>query len=230
MSNDLVLVGYAHTGVVRQSFMESLVTTRVVDAGAHIIGHTAAGGPYIAQNRNVIVRRFLAETPAEWLWMLDTDIIFAPNTLPVLLSAARPASNPIVTGLYFVRLREGLVSTWKRRVGDDEWVAVTDWDGTLVDLTFCGAGCLLIHRSVLEKMDDPTDPWCWFGHDVMVPTGGPAERMSEDYTFCARARAAGFVITGVPIGLGHDKGGVILDYDLYEKERSEHALDQDGPR
>ena len=52
----------------------------------------------------------------------------------------------------------------------------------------CGMACTLIHREVLRAVEDANgdDPWTWFGHDLVNGL-----RLSEDYTFCRRARAAG---------------------------------------
>jgi hypothetical protein len=221
--SDQVVIGYAHDGSVKQPFMECVLATQMTDAGRRLQGTCSATGPYIAQNRNVVAQRFLAQTTADWLWFLDTDIIFAPETMEWLLKAASWPERPIVAGLYFVRLKEGIVSTWTHHRNGDDWVRVEVFTEQLEQLTFCGMGCTMIHRHVLEKMLekddlDHGDPWPWFGHDIMHPPTG-AERMSEDYVFCQRARDAGFTIWGVPIGLGHIKGQ-ILDFDQYMKERS----------
>jgi hypothetical protein len=215
---DRVAIGYAHNGMLHQPFVECLLACQTIDAGNHLEGTISASGPYIAQNRNLIVRRFLDESRSDWLWFLDYDIIFAPETLPVLLSAAHATTTPIVGGLYFGRFKEGIRSMWMHEKDGNEFTPVEYFTDQLTELTFIGMGCTMIHRSVFEKLDND-DPWPWFDHDVMITPDGP-ERMSEDYVFCDRARKAGFTIWGVPIGLGHIKG-TIIDYDAYMAERGE---------
>ncbi len=79
--------------------------------------------------------------------------------------------------------------------------------GSLVEADVVGAGCLLIHRSVLEKMAyehpnpvHPNHPWFDWRVDVpptklpdgtmVFPDGVPS--MSEDFVFNLRARQLGF--------------------------------------
>lgn len=216
-SEDRVAIGYCHNGMVHQPFMECVLATQTIDGGRHLEGTISASGPYIAQNRNLVVRRFLNESSSDWLWFLDYDIIFAPETLAWLLKAADPVSHPIVSGLYFGRFKEGIRSMWMHERAGNEFTPVEFFRGDLEPLTFTGMGCALIHRSVFEKLDND-DPWPWFDHDLMVTPDGP-ERMSEDYVFCRRARDAGFTIWGLPIGLGHIKGAT-LDYDAYMADQN----------
>jgi hypothetical protein len=62
------------------------------------------------------------------------------------------------------------------------------------EIDACGTGCVLIHRSVLEKMREIADPhqgtdWCWFWDG---PLNG--EWISEDLLFSRRVRQLGFPI------------------------------------
>jgi hypothetical protein len=217
-----VAIGYCHNGMVHQPWMECVLATQT--AHPHLVeGTISASGAYIAQNRNRVVQRFLDEAQSQYLWFLDYDIIFAPETLPWLLKAANENGPGMYAALYFVSLRGGLRATWLK----EDWTPVDVFTETLTPLGFVAMGCTLIHREILAATKNEEDPWPWFGHDIMdTPTG--LERMSEDYGFCQRARDKGYRIWGVPIGLGHIKTQV-LDFDLYMKEK-QHALGQDGAR
>jgi hypothetical protein len=64
----------------------------------------------------------------------------------------------------------------------------------LFQIDACGTGCVLIHRSVLEKMREYADPnqgtdWCWFWDG---PING--NWISEDLLFSRRIRQLGFPI------------------------------------
>lgn len=219
--NDRVAIGYAHNGMVHQPWMECVLAVQTVDAGRHLEGTISAAGPYIAQNRNLIVKRFLLESEADWLWFLDYDIIFAPETLGVLLSAAHPTAMPIVGGLYFGRFAEGIRSMWREEKDGNRLSPVEIFTDKLTPLSAIGMGCTMIHRRVFQAMlADNDDPWPWFRHSI-TPEGD--ERNSEDYHFCQEARKLGFSIWGVPIGLGHIKG-TILDFDAYMKENADAHL------
>lgn len=217
MNNDRVAIGYAHNGMVHQPWMECVLACQTVDGGRHLEGTISAAGPYIAQNRNLVVKRFLLESDAGWLWFLDYDIIFAPETLPVLLSAAHPTAAPIVGGLYFGRFAEGIRSMWMQETEQSRLTPVGSFTNELTPLSALGMGCTMIHRRVFQTMlEGNDDPWPWFRHSV-TPEGD--ERNSEDYHFCQEARRLGHAIFGVPIGLGHIKSQ-ILDYDAYVAGRA----------
>jgi hypothetical protein len=126
-STDRVVVGYCKPGTVHAAFHESLLNLMVYDAATdrRII---AGGGRIAVQSsanisgaRNQIVKQFLDESDADWLWMLDTDMTFAPETLERLLEHADVEKAPIVGGLCF-----GI---------DDGWLFPT-----LYDLADMGSG------------------------------------------------------------------------------------------
>jgi Glycosyl transferase family 2 len=225
MGRDSVVIGYAHNGMVHQPWMECVLATQTAHPDL-IEGTISAAGAYIAQNRNQVVRKFLDNATSDWLWFLDYDIIFSPETLPWLLKAGAEKGPGVYAALYFVRLKEGIRSTWLADRGGNPWTPVEFFGDRLEELTFCSMGATLIHRRVLLDTINEDDPWPWFGHDIMeTPTGW--ERMSEDYVFCHRARAAGHNIWGVPVGCGHIKTQ-ILDFDAYLEERRTHALGEAG--
>jgi len=63
-------------------------------------------GPRIAAARNRVVEQWLTDPASTWLWMLDTDMTFTPDTLDRLLDAADPVERPIVGGLCFAGGRD----------------------------------------------------------------------------------------------------------------------------
>jgi GT2 family glycosyltransferase len=133
----------------------------------------------------------------EWLFFIDDDVIMPPGTFAKLASH----NLDIVSGLY-----------WKR------WEPIEPamrWDdgkehrfrmGDLVEVDFAGAGCLLIRRNVLEKMEYP-----WFEWATSRPDLPQRERDSDDYFFCRKARKAGFKVhvdTGVRcLHVGYGRAG-----------------------
>jgi hypothetical protein len=65
---------------------------------------TGAGG--ISSSRNKVARDFLDNTAGEWLWFVDSDMGFAPDTLNRLVESADPAARPVMGGLCFAGLRD----------------------------------------------------------------------------------------------------------------------------
>lgn len=201
-----VLLGYIHGGTVRAEFMRSVLAAVTGPDACPLIGGVSdcSAGPLIAMARNILCRQFLAGS-MEWLWCVDTDIVFAPGTLPALAAAADAAERPVMSGLYWVAAREQQVpAAYHAHAADGDgeltFSPFKDWpDGTLLKVHAAGAGCLLIHRGVLEKIQaDAGGAEVWFRESMHG-----SRHIGEDLSFCIRAAAAGFglyVHTGVQVG------------------------------
>lgn len=144
---------------------------------------TVAGMPYDhARNsgcESALARGF------EWLFFLDDDVVAPPDSIAILLSNRLP----IVSGVYY-RRHEPVVPVALMNVqGGGRMWANAPAPGQLVKVDYVGAGCLLIHRSVLEKVKEPWFEWTSDRKDLPEQ-----QRMSEDFSFCEKARAAGFEV------------------------------------
>lgn len=209
-----VTVAYLHANDTAHSWHESLVKLVAYDLGHErrvIRGGWLAVkcGVRLDLGRNKAIARFLTDFKSEWLFWVDTDMGFEPDTIDRLVAAADPVLRPIVGGLCFANLETdpdgfGGYQAYPRPTLFD-WVTDTR-DGrqafqgrvqypvnTLVKVAGTGAACLLVHRSVLETLAEQAGP-TW--HDLI--TGDVP--ISEDLSFCVRAGAAGvpiFVHTGI---------------------------------
>lgn len=202
-----VLLGFCHTGFVYTPFMMSVIAIREYELSqppSRLGSYWAQQGCIIADSRNDVVRKFL-ETEYEWLWMLDPDVQFPPDTLRKMLAAADPKDAPIIASPYWNQYEDGqryvvwIVRTEKGM----QPVARLPEGEVLVQVDGCGMGCTLIHRGVLEALQEAhrDDPWTWFGHDI-VYHGDVPHRAGEDVTFCLRAKELGFTTygyTGAPV-------------------------------
>ena len=217
-----VVLSYIHPGDVSGAFMEAVLN--VVDhdaAGPRHIGRRISlrSGPRIASARNSLVRTFLT-TDAEWLWMLDTDMVFQPHTLDRLLDAANAKRRPIMGALCFGGARGGVVypTIYRLRQPDEDHgpvECIRDYPpDTILQVDATGCACLLVHRSVLERIagaarPDGTlcfpEPAPWFSESVYRQ-----HEFGEDWSFCLRAAQLGIPVhvhTGIRIG--HIKPAVV---------------------
>lgn len=153
-----------------------------------------AGMPFDhARNTSVAVALHHGFT---WLFFIDDDVIVPPNAFTAL--AAHRLD--IVSGLYVrrsppvglpVMLRETIQEVSGKPVRAAQHI--TDFTpGSLIEADLVGAGCLLIHRRVLERLWAPLEGrlFRWMMEDH-VPEG---QRCSEDFWFNREARKAGFRI------------------------------------
>jgi hypothetical protein len=198
----VIALGYIHGGWPRAEFMESVdrVLTTERSPIARVV--TASAGPLIAMARNMLVGQFL-EGDAEWLMCVDTDIVFNPDAISRLRSVADESLRPVVSGLYYVINNDDQVPAMYAagsRDGNLYFQAFKEWpEDSLLEVDAVGAGFMLVHRSVFEKIRaDHDGDQCWFRECVLNQ-----RPIGEDLSFCIRVAGAGFPVyvhTGVQAG------------------------------
>jgi GT2 family glycosyltransferase len=204
------VIAYVRPDYVRGEFMESMLALQrasktVVDNFIYI-----RSGPNIAGPRNEAVARFLTEYRAPWLLMVDTDMVFTPDTLDRLVAAADPKERPIMGGLCYAETNDGEIRPTLYELAPDQSgdgsIAFAWYDVWPENAPFhvgaTGTACLLVHRTVFERVASGFGKvdrvWPWFRES----TNG-RRRLGEDLTFCIRAGLAGipiYVHTGVQVG------------------------------
>lgn len=203
-----VQLAYLHGGTVSHSFHASLVgtlasrSTALSNGGGAITMSSGSGD--LAWHRNRVVQVFLERGDAEWLWFVDTDMGWAPDAVDRLLAAADPEQRPVVGALCFSSravASDGLGGERRRpvptifaicenRAGTKGFVAVDQYPrDSVIQVGATGTGFLLIHRSVLEKVEAEHGPE-WFTH-ARFPGG---QWLGEDLAFMAKLG-----ILGVPV-------------------------------
>ena len=145
------------------------------------------GRPY-DHGRNHMCQQMLDHN-FDHLFMLDSDVIPPPDAILRLLSH----NQPIISGVYHRRsFPHGLPVMCRGGKFLESYPA-----NAVIEVEVVGAGCLLIHRSVLEKLPaiDPARGRHWFDWRVdmahMLP---PGEGMSEQFSFNLHARRHGYKI------------------------------------
>jgi len=215
-TSEAVVVALVHDSKVSYSWHHSMMQLLAWDFAnkgrVHSGGYISIkyGTDGLIEGRNKAVREFLAEKKADWLWWVDTDAGFEPDVVDRLIAAADPVERPIVGGLAFSQ-REleldgmgghvtGPVPTiyrWAQHKGQQGFAVM--WDYPIDEPVRChgtGSHCLLIHRSVLERIGKRFGP-VWYDRVLNTSTGQP---ISEDLSLCIRAGALDipiFVHTGV---------------------------------
>lgn len=172
------------------------------------------GMPY-DMGRNMGCRTAL-DLGVEWIFFLDSDVILPRDSLLRLISHQKP----IMSGVYHRRSPpEGVPVMLKMAPGPDGKPMMQWLNGyppnQIIEVDLVGTGCLLIHRSVLERVPPqrPTEGKLWFDWRVDCKGIKPEhECLSEDFTFCLAAKRCGYQIlvdTGV-IGrhVGYGEAGL----------------------
>lgn len=190
-------------------------------------------GPRIAAGRNELVRAFLAHPKRpEWLFMVDSDMVFPPTLVEDLVSVAHPTIAPIVGALCFAGGRSGQVRpTIGILTSNDPIEFDIVWDypqDSMIKVDWTGAAALLIHRSVLEDLERRYEGRAhkWFAESEFGE-----KDYGEDVTFCLRVRQAGYPVhvhTGIKVG--HMKMQVIDEETYLTYRRGITALGEDNWR
>jgi hypothetical protein len=231
-----VAVGFLDPGQWSHCFGQSLInlylgdafgSQRLVPHGKQLRNFCSTGG--LVAGRNEIARQFLDLTECEWLFMVDSDMGFAPDTVDRLIASADRYQRPVMGGLCFGQQRVEATELHAQRfqivptlyafeeqpdkVG---FRVIPDYArGEVVQVSGTGAACLLVHRRALFNVREKYGPE-WFT-PVTHPTGPTT--FSEDLSFCIRLAGADIpVYVDTSVKTVHDKGGVFLDEEEFDRQ------------
>ena len=174
--------------------------------------------------RNTLTESFL-RTSTEWLFWMDSDMTFPPDTLVKLFDAVEAKDAKLSTGVYYQRRGMNYPCIWSRGEKTEGGEVTGEGDsrskynqylGSFAiihpdkkepfEVHAAGFGCVLSHRSVYEMLDKP-----WFKF--------VDKTCSEDFYFFVNAKQLGFKLWAVPdIELGHiGEAPVITKKDFFQK-------------
>lgn len=238
-----VVVGVPHVGDLPGYFVDSLCEVLASPPHHFVLQRVERRPTDVA--RNEIARSFLAIPGATHLFFMDSDMAFPREAVTRLLSRGLP----IVSGLYVARTELPVPHVYHYdHLGDDgghwyrtdvqalaRWMArhpeshamskaavYADTPDSLVECDAVGAGCLLIAREVLERMEPP-----WFKFDTASGYGG------EDFWFCRKAKELGYpIVADLSVHCGHmfsSHVGAIDFSDAFGLDNPETAVNLDDP-
>jgi hypothetical protein len=189
-------------------------------------------GAYIQANRDELVRQMLASN-AQWLFMVDDDHTFDRRLLINLLDRQVPVVGALAVARkppYFICA----FSETDRRSGRSVGMPMHGFRFEMQEVAAVGTGAILVRRAVFEALDPP-----WFASSY----DEEGNNVSEDVSFCERAREAGFGVwldgtqqlghlTGVTLSI--DPRGIVFDLGSDESivipmEQIEEALPVEEP-
>lgn len=184
--NETIHVAWPTNGEVNNFFAVSMLdlVTKVPQVKSY---NSITGTGLLSKTRNLIVQHFLYSTEEDWLLLLDSDQFVALPAIDKLLSSADKESVPFISALIFASLSDINVDPSPCIFKENEngvLRAYMDYpEDSLVEIDAAGAGCVLVHRSVLERVQevykDPTtgDNWVWFQDGPVSPLSWVAEDM-----------------------------------------------------
>jgi len=204
-----------HLGEVSSEWAVSLKNMQCPDGTQVFLSR----GMPIDVTREQMVKDILKEG-FEWIFFLDSDVIMPNNTIPTLLSH----NLPLVCGVYDAKKEGVYPAMWVRTKAEEKdaqgnittkeaFGAVANWKGRMIKVDVIGCGCMLVHRSVFEKIRGKTDLpfFLWTkerNRELMKKMNLPDPLMadvSEDFYFCMLAKqyAGVDIVVDTDIRCGH---------------------------
>jgi hypothetical protein len=192
---DTVVVGWVDGGNTRGEWAEAVSKLVAYETWRNNLVSVVRvhSGPQMEEGRNLLVERFL-ETDAEWLFMVDTDMVFDHDAVERLLATAAAQDVLMVGGLCFgINTEFGQFPTMYRTIDGMPHVLFGELDGVVpVDAT--GAAFTLTHRSLFED-HRREGPHPWFHRKEIAATDvHPGGILGEDLSWCWHLRSEGVAI------------------------------------
>ena len=183
--------------------------------------------------RNRAVDAALTEAPdADGIFWVDDDVLI-PNQAFVRLIGYE---KDFVTGMVFQKFpqHQVLVANW---IAPPEKTGMAWWteypENVLAKADGCGFGIVYTSTKMLRAIAKDPDfkEGGWFnqfrGDHFGTPNGDPDVDMSEDFSFCMRARAAGFQLyADTGLMCKHAKGPEFIDLEHVEKWKADGITSQ----
>jgi GT2 family glycosyltransferase len=227
-----VVLAYIHPGQVSAYFVESMLTTVLVDDRSEQRIETILqdwSSANVSQSRNKLTSKFLDEFSADWLLWIDSDMAWDPYDVYRIIDSADPEKRPVVGGLCFGAMHGALFPTIYLWGETPEGKLVTYRPheyphNAMVPVVGTGAAFLLIHRSVLEKVRDHEFSKTFPFFQEMEWSGDP---VGEDLAFCLRCAQLQIPVhVNTAIKIGHHKSH-LLNEALFDAQQSLRETEDD---
>jgi GT2 family glycosyltransferase len=184
-------------------------------------------GLYVPKLRNAVAAHFLHGTDCEYLWLLDYDNGFHPESLLYFMKDFKNPDIHIVSGKYFHKNTDNaMVAGISPPHAQDtffQWLPEGANSEPLINLSremgskggCVGCGCLMVRRKVFEEV-----PFPWFETPYRQYEDGGWSMIGEDAFFCIKAEEYGFdIYLDQRIKSPHHKGD-----KCYPEEWRQHTL------
>lgn len=203
-----ILIAVPSMDQVPAQFAQALATLNKVD-GECLVAFQI--GSLIYHSRDALARKAI-ECEADYILWLDSDMVFAPDTLAKLLEDRE--SGDIISGLYFRRVHPFspvLFDKLDIENGKCDWSGFEKIPNEIFEIGGCGFGCVLMRTDIIFEIASRF-------HELFSPIGS----VGEDLSFCWRARQCGYKIVCDPrITLGHVGHHVVTKefFETYSKRK-----------
>ena len=179
-----------------------------------IYGFITSISARVANNRNILVRTFLA-SDADAILFIDDDMSFRREAVDKMIEHFDPVTAAVIGGLCFGLDDGQIFTTMMYETEPGKYVRRGGWKpDSLIEVDATGGAALLIGRNPLQTIRIGSEGSEWFAEEVI-----DGHETGEDVVFCRRAKEAGYriqVATGALFD--HIKGGVSIGVEQYVRQ------------
>ena len=173
-------IGVMWMDCVRGKFVKSLVNMISHSKDTLETPETYLNIDYATCSYHQLARNQLAENfRGDWIFMCDTDHIFAPDLLTRLLHLSYKYNAKVVSGIYQFKFppHGPVANIWTE---DGKAVQIQKWNpnAEMLKIGCVGGGALLIYREVFDRI----------GAELKEQPFSEYNGLSEDYSFCHRCK------------------------------------------
>lgn len=156
--------------------------------------------------RNQIVEK----VQGDWLFMLDTDHVFAPDLLERLVRLKKKHKAQVISAAYQYKFppHSPVANMWEEGPNGLKVVPIVDWQRSMdvIPVGSVGAGALLIDKKVLTRI------MLELNEKPFQITPG----LSEDYSFCLRCKKLDIPVIWCPKVEAHHAITTVLSLNDYD--------------
>lgn len=204
-----VCLAFCSPSMIHAKFVESVITLLQSYPRLGWISQSI-GGPAMALARQSQVLGFINDTKADYLLMIDSDMVFEAKHVDAVLALDAdytdkhplPSKPQVYTGLYVSSAGTPIVGQWDK--DKTKYLPLDKPPTTPIRVGAAGAGFLLIPRRVFDYFPAESA----FNEIAFGPQND--QIMGEDISFCHRLDKAGIdLILDPSVYLGHCKETIV---------------------
>jgi glycosyltransferase involved in cell wall biosynthesis len=121
----------------------------------------------------------------DWILMLDTDHQFEPDLAARMIDRMTKYDMDVLSGLYFHKYHPRPPVLYRWNAAEKAMEIIADWDDYdgeyFIPIDSAGAGCLMIRRRVLERIEN----------EIGEEPFAPLDHWGEDHSFFLRLMKLG---------------------------------------
>ena len=192
---ETVSLAWIDSGTVEGKFAEGMVYAALTgnDYTLRISDMIRVRGIQITRQRELVFKHWKELTKTDWLLCVDSDVVLNKNALDKIFSCADKDKFKMISGVYYVSLNSESTLPEPRiclfnDISEYHIETIKELpENKLIKVDISGMGFLLIHKSILDVIDEH-----YPDVNVFEEKQGKAEKfVGEDVNFFRKMRAVG---------------------------------------